>query len=184
MKLSHLAALALALVVAVANAADSKPAAVKSGPQVGETLAGPFHPLNVNGENAGTKTCLYCANGAKPVAMVFARTATPDVAKLAKQIDSCCAKNSELASFFVFCSSAEGLEAKLKKVAKDASLKTVVLSIDNPAGPKGYKVNKAAAVTVVLYKNRKVVKNFTFPEGKITDKDMAAISAAAADMAK
>ena len=30
-------------------------AEIKSGPQAGEKLAGPFHPLNVNGESAGKK---------------------------------------------------------------------------------------------------------------------------------
>ena len=42
------------LVVAGATAGD----APKSGPQVGEKLAGPFHPLNVTGKKAGEKHCL------------------------------------------------------------------------------------------------------------------------------
>jgi hypothetical protein len=29
----------------------------KSGPQVGEGIPGPFHPLNINGGNAGQKAC-------------------------------------------------------------------------------------------------------------------------------
>src|SRR5690349_14502654 len=44
--------LVLALSVTVASAEDKT---VKSGPQVGEELAGPFHPLNVNGKAAGKK---------------------------------------------------------------------------------------------------------------------------------
>ncbi|MBY0230320.1 MAG: hypothetical protein K2W96_13635 [Gemmataceae bacterium] len=153
---------------------------MKSGPQAGEKLAGPFHPLNINGE----KACPYCSNGDKPVAMVFARSASKDVETLAKKLEAACAKTDELASFFVFCSDADGLEAKLKKVAKDAELKKVVLSIDNPAGPKGYKVSKDAEVTVVLYKNRKVVENKTFADGKISEKDIEAICEAAMKMAK
>jgi hypothetical protein len=31
--------------------------ALKSGPQTGSNLPGPFHPLNITGANAGTKTC-------------------------------------------------------------------------------------------------------------------------------
>jgi hypothetical protein len=31
--------------------------ALKSGPQPGQNVPGPFNPLNVTGKNAGTKTC-------------------------------------------------------------------------------------------------------------------------------
>src|SRR5262245_39680118 len=76
MKLHRIAALglAVALVVTLSTtlaSADDKQ--VKSGPQVGDDLAGPFHPLNVNGKKAGEKHCLYCENGDRPVVMVFAR---------------------------------------------------------------------------------------------------------------
>jgi hypothetical protein len=42
-----------ALLVSGANAAE-----LKSGPQVGEKLPGPFHPLNINGPTPGQKQCL------------------------------------------------------------------------------------------------------------------------------
>ncbi len=32
--------------------------ALKSGPQVGKDIPGPFHPLNVTGHKAGPKNCL------------------------------------------------------------------------------------------------------------------------------
>jgi hypothetical protein len=32
--------------------------ALKSGPQVGKMIPGPFHPLNVTGHKAGKKNCL------------------------------------------------------------------------------------------------------------------------------
>lgn len=48
------AALAGALLVGCALAAD----ALKSGPQAGERIPGPFHPLNVTGDDAGQKRCL------------------------------------------------------------------------------------------------------------------------------
>jgi hypothetical protein len=44
--------LAMALLVGGALAAD-----LKSGPQVGNSSLTPFHPLNVNGANAGQKFC-------------------------------------------------------------------------------------------------------------------------------
>src|SRR5687767_12063068 len=68
--------------------------ALKSGPQVGKEVPGPFHPLNVTGEHAGKKACLYCSNGINPVAVVFAREANPAVAKLLKQLDEATVKNA------------------------------------------------------------------------------------------
>ncbi len=42
------------LAIAVGTAGD----ALKSGPQTGKSLPGPFHPLNVTGGQAGKKHCL------------------------------------------------------------------------------------------------------------------------------
>ncbi len=42
------------LAVASVTAGD----ALKSGPQVGKNLPGPFHPLNCTGANADEKHCL------------------------------------------------------------------------------------------------------------------------------
>lgn len=172
MKLQRILAVAFVatLFAGVVLAADS----VKSGPQVGETLAGPFHPLNVNGSAAGKKNCLYCSNGSNPVAMIFAREASEELGKLAKKIDACCVNHSDakMGSFVVVCSDAEGTESKLKKIAKDNDLKQVILSIDNSAGPEGYKVSKEADITVVLYVDRTVKANFTFKKGELKDKDI------------
>jgi len=169
--------LVLALCLTVASAQNTGKTAVKSGPQVNEELAGPFHPLNVNGDKAGEKACLYCSNGANPVAMVFARTTTPELTKLLTKLETACTKNKDakMGSFVVFCSDEDGLEAKLKKVAKDNKLENVVLSIDNPAGPKDYNVNKDADITVVLYRNRTVKANFAFKKGEIKDADIETI---------
>jgi hypothetical protein len=177
MKLSNLVAMGLAVALFAGITLAEEKTALKSGPQAGEDLAGPFHPLNVNGSSAGKKFCLYCVNGDKPVAMVFARTASKEVETLVKKLDATCEKNksAKMGSFVVFCSNEEGLESKLKTLAKDADLKKVVLAIDNPAGPDGYKVAKDADVTVVLYVNRKAEANFAFEKGKLTEKDIDTI---------
>lgn len=169
-------ALAFALVAGSVLAAGS----IKSGPQPGERLAGPFHPLNVTGKAAGEKHCLYCENGENPVAMVFAREVTPEVAKLIKQIDVATQKHTDcsMGSFVVFLGEDKAeLEKQLKALASKASLKKIVLSIDNPAGPKGYKVAKDADVTVVLYTDRTAKANFAFKKGELKDKDISAIVA-------
>lgn len=168
------ATLAFALLAGAVLAAGD----IKSGPQPGEKLAGPFHPLNVTGKAAGKKNCLYCSNGSNPVAMVFARELTPEVGKLIKKLDTCTGKHSEceMGSFVVFLGEdSEGLQKKLESFAKKEDLKNIVLSIDNPAGPDGYNVAKEANVTVVLYVNRTAKANFAFKKGDLTDKDISAI---------
>lgn len=171
---------AVALTAGLAVAAD-----IKSGPQAGESVPGPFTPLNVTGSAAGEKYCLYCENGSKPVAMVFARCADcPMTAKLIKAIDKANAANDKMGSFVVFCSDEEKLEGKLKDMAKTAGIKTTVLSIDSPSGPGKYKIAKDADLTVVLYTNRKVNANYTFKKGEIKDSDIDTIVAEVAKIAK
>ena len=153
-------------------------AGLKSGPQVDEKLAGPFHPLNINGENAGKKHCLYCENGDRPVAMIFAREVTPETAKLIKAIDACNTKHKgDMGSFVVFLGKNEELEKKLKDLVKENNIKSTVLAIDNPAGPKGYSVSKDADVTVVLYRERTVKANHAFKKGELNDSGIKAVVA-------
>jgi hypothetical protein len=175
MKTYLAAGLSLALLAGAVVAANS----VKSGPQVGQELAGPFHPLNINGDAAGKKNCLYCDNGSNPVIMVFAREPNATVAQLIKKIDETTVKNKgcDMGSFVVFCSAEKGLEGELKELAKKLDLKKCVLAIDNPAGPDKYDVAKEADVTVVLYVDRKVKANHAFKKGELKEKDIETILA-------
>jgi hypothetical protein len=173
--------IAAGLTVALLSSAllAAEPAGLKSGPQAGEKLAGPFHPLNVTGARAGEKNCLYCENGNNPVAMIFARETSPELITLIKKIDTATVQNkaADMGSFVVFCSDKEGLEKELASVAKQEGLKSTVLAIDNPAGPKGYKVSKDADVTVVLYTERTAKANWAFKKGELNDKAITKIVA-------
>ena len=179
MKFSLFAAAVAALTLTLPAAAGE----LKSGPQAGENVPGPFHPMNVTGENKGKKHCLFCSSGDSPVAMIFAREATPEVIALIKKIDAATVKNSkgEMKSFVVFLSDKEGLDKELASAAEKEGIKETVLSIDNPAGPKGYNVAEDANVTVVLYKERKVKANHAFKKGELKD---GAIEKVIADIPK
>jgi hypothetical protein len=180
MKKLHVAvAFALAIALLAGAVVVAGEASLTSGPQVDQKVPGPFHPLNVTGDKAGQKNCLYCANGTNPVAMVFAREVSPTVAKLIKKLDEETVKNDgcSMGSFVVFLSDKDGLEDQLKQMAKDTDLKKIVLSIDNPAGPKGYKVSQDADVTVVLYTDHTVKANHAFKKGDLTDKDIEKVVA-------
>jgi len=160
---------------------------VTSGPQVGEELTGgPFHPLNITGDMAGQKQCLYCKNGSNPVVMIFAREVSKPLANLVKKIDAETVKNSaaKMGSFVVFLSDSEDLGKHLKTWADTEKVETCILSIDNPAGPKGYKVAKDADITVVLYTDHKVKANFAFASGEMKDKDVDMVLAEVAKITK
>lgn len=106
--------------------------------------------------------------------MIFAREVSDNLTGLVKKIDEATAKNSKarMGSFVVFCNDEEGLEGKLKELADKEMLKKIVLSIDNPAGPKSYNVAKEADVTVVLYNNRNVKANYAFKKGELKPSDI------------
>jgi hypothetical protein len=167
------AALAVVAVAGLAVAAE-----LKSGPQTGEKVPGPFHPLNVNGEKAGQKNCLYCCNGDHPVAMVFARTAEcPQTAKLIKKLDEATKANAkaEMGSFCVFLTDDDKAADKLKTWTDKEKIKELIVAVDNPSGPSKYNVAKEADLTVVLYVDHTVKANWSFEKGKITDENIDSI---------
>ena len=166
---------AAALVVVAGGFAVA--AEIKSGPQAGEKLAGPFHPLNVNGDSAGKKACLYCKHGDNPVAMVFARSIDAGTEKLIAELEKVTAANSkcDMGAFVVFLSDDDKMADKLKEVSAKLKLKNVTLAVDNPAGPDTYNVSKDADLTVVLYSARTSKVNMAFGKGKMTDKDIDAV---------
>jgi hypothetical protein len=176
---------AVPLLVATLKAAD----APKSGPQPGEYLPGPFHPLNVTKAWAGKFHCLVCEHGANPVVAVFARepgTADQPLAQLLKQLDDAVGRHqkAQLGSFAVFLNEAVAKEEpraelvkRLQDLASGLGLKHVTLALDGAAGPKGYQIPKEADVTVLLYVKHKVVANHAFEKDGLTEKDVQAIGA-------
>lgn len=171
-----MAACVLATVVTASVSAEDR---LQSGLQPGEELTGLFEPLNVTGPHAGEPHCLVCENGANPVAMIFARELSEPVVKLMAKIDAATGKYREqdMGSFVVFLSEDESLKGKLEETARKHKLAHLVLAIDAPAGPDGFKVSEKAAVTVVLYENHQVKANHAFTQGQLSDKGIDAILA-------
>jgi hypothetical protein len=106
--------------------------------------------------------------------MIFAREISDSLTSLVKKIDAATVKNkgARMGSFIVFCTDDEGLEAKLKDLAKKEDLQKTVLTIDNPSGPANYKVAKDADVTVVYYTRHSVKVNHAFKKGELKESDV------------
>jgi hypothetical protein len=167
------------LATAVGRAAEP----IKSGLQTGESINSLFEPINVTGPSAGEPHCLVCENGANPVVMIFAREPSDTLVRLLAKVDTATGKNQarQMGSFVVFLNEKEGLAEQLKATAAKNALKHLVLSIDAPAGPDGFKVSAEADVTVVLYRDHHVLANHAFRRGELND---AAIDKILADVPK
>lgn len=106
--------------------------------------------------------------------MIFAREVTDGLTSLVKKIDAATEKNraARMGSFVVFCSDEEGLKKKLEELGEKEKLKSIVLTIDNPAGPEGYDIAKDADVTVLLYSRQQVKVNHAYKKGELTEREV------------
>jgi hypothetical protein len=112
------------------------------------------------------------------VAVVFAREITPRLTSLVKKIDEAAVKNQKMGAFVVMLSDdQDAMEKQLKELAQKEQLKDVALTVFDTAGPKPYKINKDADVTVLLYRNKRVKVNHAYGKGEFQDKDIDAILA-------
>lgn len=142
---------------------------VKSGPQVGDKMPGPFEPFNVTGPNADEECCLFCRFGNDPVIMIFAREMSEPLTALLKKVDELNAKHQKqsLGTCAIFVDKATGLRPALKVMASKADLKhLIVATLDAP--PDGYGIAKDADVTVVLYVGAAVKANHAFRKGELS----------------
>jgi hypothetical protein len=166
------------LVAACAFAAEP----VKSGPQVGAKVPGPFEPFNLTGPNADEECCLYCKFGNGPVVMIFARESSDPLTALLKKIDALTEKHKkqELGTCAIFIDKNAKTKGALKVLAVKEELKHLILATLD-ASPKGYDINQEADVTVLIYSGTAVKANQAFRKGELNDK---AIEAIVKDVAK
>jgi hypothetical protein len=174
--------------IAVAAAKDD----LKSGPQAGEKVPGPFHALIAHSEDprlVGTKMDFFEAFGGNPVVLIFAREMTKPVSRLVKDLDAEAARTARRKSerrvraVAVLLSADEALEKKLKEYGKTQGIKHVNLTIMEPGHhttvqtEKIYKLSKDAEVTVILYARRMVKANHAFKKGKLNEEGIERILA-------
>jgi hypothetical protein len=110
------------------------------------------------------------------VVCVFARKTSEPLASLVKQIDKKIGENSTLKSFVVIVPKKGDKPANdLKKLAKDASIKHVPLTIgESPDGPPDYELAKDADITVLMWKGHTVKANHAY-KGELADDDIRSI---------
>jgi hypothetical protein len=148
--------------------------ALKSGPQAGDKLPGPFQSLVAYSAQpglVGTKTDFVEMCGQDPVVLVFAREMKKPLTRLVNTLDAEAVKHksARLKVIVVLLSDDDALENNLKEYGEKQGIKQVYLAIMEPTGPKHYKLSKEADVTVLLYKRQKVQANHAFKKGELNE---------------
>jgi hypothetical protein len=117
------------------------------------------------------------------VVLVFTQKADDNLASLVKAIDEIQKNNSKLGTVVVGVSGVE--PADFEKLQSTHKLTTPLAIAEDKDGPSKYKLNKEAAVTVLVYqKGGKISKSFAFKDTKGAADKAKDIAAAAAEAVK
>ncbi len=141
---------------------------LKSGPQKGDTI-GAFYVTKVagaedDGVEEGKNLCYRCRNGSRPQVIVFARSASPKVANLVKELDKAVDEN-ESSNLRVFVNilgdDKESAHDVAKKFATSSETKNIPFVVPNEfeSGPDNYGINPNAELTVVMAVDKGVKAN-------------------------
>jgi hypothetical protein len=151
---------------------------VASGPKLG-SRPGPYVFWVSTGPNRGQETCFICEAADKPAVVVFARTASDDLGKLASKIDGALAehKAADLRAWVTFIGKDhDAFDALLVEWSKKHGLKALpVGTFQEEDGPPTYRVARDADVTVVLFVNRKVQATFGLRSKELTDENVGRV---------
>ena len=167
-------AIALVATVGIAVAAE-----VKSGLDQGESPAA-FNVKDITGPSAGKSLCYRCQYGAKPVAVVFTREITEEVAALVENIDKKVGENKDknMCAFVVLLTDdAEAGAKELTKLKEEKKIANTPLTVfDGTAGPEAYKISKDAAVSVMMWNKQRVQVNHAFADAKLAEDDVKKVT--------
>jgi hypothetical protein len=165
----------LVLLITVASLAAEP---IVSGLRPGQR-PGPYSSLVSVGAERGQAHCFICATGDRPAVIVFARTLSDPLGKLARGLDKALAdhKDAELRAWVTFLSNDQtALDPKVVAWSKKHALRRVPLSVfEDEVGPPSYLLDRDADVTVLLVVKQKVVRNFAFRAGELNDARIAEV---------
>jgi len=134
---------------------------------------GPYTFHVATGPQRGQLTCYVCETEQRPAVVVFARSMSDPLARLVKGLDKALDEHKarELRGWVTFLSDDQtGLDPKVVKWADKHAVRRVPLGVfEDVVGPPAYKLARDADVTVLLYVKQKVVSNFAFRAGELTD---------------
>lgn len=179
--ISASATIAAMLAVSVVVAAE-----LKSGLQPGQRI-GAFNVVKVagaadDGVSVGDELCYRCKYGARPMVMVFARTADESLGKLAKELDTAVSANSEKqfkAFVNVMSSDRDAAEKAAKDFCEANGLKNVpvVVPVEFQNGPGDYGINPEVDLTIIVAANSQVAASHAVAKGSLNEETIKAVLA-------
>jgi hypothetical protein len=173
----------LALLAMTAWCVTSSPAEgpCVSGPKAGQR-PGPYSAVVCTGEQRGKSHCYICETADRPAVIVFARSWGDPLGKLAIGLDRALAdyKKNDLRAWVTLLHDDQSkIDADVLAWAKKHALRSVPVGVfEDVDGPPSYRLHRDADVTVLLSVKQKVVANFAFRAGELTDKKIAEVLAA------
>lgn len=134
---------------------------------------GPYSALVCTGPQRGQQHCFICETEDRPAVIVFARSLSDSVGKLAHRIDKALTnhKAADLRAWVTFLAEDHtGMDPKVVAWSKKHAVGTVPLGVfEDVGGPPSYRLARDADVTVLLSVKQRVVVNFAFRAGELTE---------------
>jgi hypothetical protein len=134
---------------------------------------GPYTALVATGPERGQLHCYICETGDRPGVIVFARELSDALGKLVARLDQAVAehKKAELRAWVTFLADDQpALDPKVVRWGQQHAIRNVPLAVfEDAGGPPSYRLAKDADVTVLLFVKQKVVANFAFRAGDLTE---------------
>jgi hypothetical protein len=159
----------------------------KSGLEPGQR-PGPYSFVLATGKERGKSFCCICETADRPAVIIFARSPSNSLGKLATGLDKAVSdnKSAELRSWITFLGDdSKELQEKVVKWGRTNGLSNLDLGVFEDAdGPPSYKLAADADVTVILFVKRKVVADFAFRTGELTDERIAEVLKAVPTLVK
>jgi hypothetical protein len=150
----------------------------RSGLQPGQR-PGPYAAVISTGPERGKSHCYICETGDRPAIVVFARKLSEPLGKLCQHIDQAVAQQAkaELRAWVTFLSDDQpNLDPKVVQWGKKYALRNVPLGVfEDVGGPPSYRLAPDADATVLLFVKQKVVANFAFRDGELTEEKIAEV---------
>ena len=167
----------------VPTVADEIPSGLQPG-----AAPPPFDVYDVTGRHKGKSLCYRCLHGSRPVVAVFARQVTPQLARLAKQLDKEVAANKKvhLQAFVVLLTDNFGsVEPQLVELKQKHKIEHVPLTLfDGNEGPADYNIADGTKTSVIMWNRNTVLFNLAIVADQLDKKVIATIIERAGQLAK
>ena len=166
----HSVVASLAVLAAVLPASSAEPCT--SGLTPGQK-PGPYSSIVSVGPQRGESFCFICDTAEHPAVIVFARSLSDPLGKLAAGLDKAVSdsKAADLRAWVTILSEDQTtLDPKVVEWGKKYALHAVPVGVfENLDGPPSYRLSRDADVTVILFVNRKVAADFAFRQEEWND---------------